>query len=157
MQSHSRFAKMADPMPEDFERAMIIAAYEAREHLASASRATDGAWDGAFETNWSKSVEMTHAGIVHLGSCHLMMKTLGVDDAKIADLHERAVATAHASISLAQVRKSYERGDTAFEAKQIDKSYRHWQMAAETARKEAHRLLAALAMKFPNAYAIDDD
>lgn len=159
-QKRVRIATMAEPVPADLEKAMIVTVYQARECLSSAGQQTMASCDG---------VKLAEEALAHLRFVYEYTNGEYVGwHYRVRLLAERAVVATESAIALQKVVMSYtlrlgfdekageERSDADFEEKQLKRADRRWDMAVVAARQETHRLLAELAEVFPNAYDVEE-
>ena len=142
-------ASMAEPSLEDVETTIVTATYEARERLSFAEReASDGAANAVYiqDAYHLLLCAATLANSPALAKARSLLVT-AASAAKVAGAHgslviDRAAAGLRADPRLAELHA---------------RSLTHFARATESARSDAHRALAELAERLPNAYEKLDD
>jgi len=155
-QKRARIATMAEPRPEDISRSIVVAAYQAREALARVARIDDRASTSAHVLVSEDDLE----GALALLQAVCALLDRHRDDRFYAaqTLADRAVASVKSARAAGDVAAGYWSTDplTEFDYKQRQRTQRRWQMAAEGARQDSHRLLAELAEVYPGAYDVEE-
>jgi hypothetical protein len=135
----------------DRHSCIVCLAWLAREYLAEAERKE--------EIGFAPRIEACREGASALDAAYTLLRreTVKTDDAANAlDLIDRARMAARAAAENGSIALRYHIATTRREHQHVSKTISIFKRAAETARSEAHRALAALCELLPDAVPTED-
>jgi hypothetical protein len=152
-------ARMTEFDAFDRHSCIVCLAWLAREYLAEAERKE--------EVGFAPRIEACREAASALDAAYMLLRreamTVKADDAANAlDLIDRARMAARAAAENGSIALRYHiattrREHTDWEHQHVSKTIAVFKRAAETARSEAHRALAALCELFPDAVPMEED
>lgn len=140
-------AAMEEPSVLDYRRAVIAQMFLARSLMTTAH---EGAKDGIGEVSLC---DLQQSSML-IQSALVMLKDVdaGVAAFRMRRLMLRAISAADAASNHVKHQMHYRNGNTKLEVDQLHRLRKIWKKSAEESCKEAHRALAFLCERFPEAF-----